>query len=773
MAEFRVNLAGKQQFHTERIAKMTNRGVIPPPHAKGVSSSQTRTLTQGIGFTLTLVISLLLLLVFAGKATYDGAVDYASEISDYTTDVTVENKLLAAGAERIFAEVNQTCCDMSSLVQYELSLPAHQRSRDRIVTSLELLLKENTSLTGLAALFEPNAFDGNDAAFSNTGIYKEDGRFIPYAVKNGNTITVRSVNFVGNTENWYTNPIRTGKTTMVSPFKPYADKDIVLTTLSIPIIHNGKAIGVVDADIDVTYLQKKLEGIAGTSKENFKILCTQDGVIVAHGADSSIILKNQFDINPEFKSLFETVAQGNTAEQTALSHTSGLNSKFILVPVAIKGTDIRWIFTSITAISVFTAQAKQAFISTVIQYLIILLAVIILLYLSIRRQVSKPLQFTSNALKNIAQGDGDLTVRLPVRGKNEIADLSRYFNETIEKIGASVQVVGVNSNLMEEIGSELASTMTETASAVNEISANIDGVKQQAMTQAASVTETAATLEEIIRTIKQLNTSIEMQAASVAQSSSSVEEMVANIASIGQTLGKTDDVIGNLATATGAGKETVAAANAITQKIAEESGSLMEASSVIQHIASQTNLLAMNAAIEAAHAGEAGKGFAVVADEIRKLAEESSVQGKTITATLKTLGSEIDTLSSSSKTAEDKFNAIFALAEQVRTMSNRLTEAMREQEKGSREVLQAIKNISMITVEVQSGSEEMLKGGEGVAAEMRKLDDLTRIITESMNEMASGAVQINNAVQDVNALTQKNKQSIENLAEEVSKFKTE
>ena len=66
----------------------------------------------------------------------------------------------------------------------------------------------------------------------------------------------------------------------------------------------------------------------------------------------------------------------------------------------------------------------------------------------------------------------------------------------------------------------------------------------------------------------------------------------------------------------------------------------------------------------------------------------------------------------------------------------------------------------------------MLKGGEGVAEEMRKLDDLTRVITESMNEMASGAVQINNAVQEVNEITQKNKKSIESLAAEVSKFKT-
>ena len=65
----------------------------------------------------------------------------------------------------------------------------------------------------------------------------------------------------------------------------------------------------------------------------------------------------------------------------------------------------------------------------------------------------------------------------------------------------------------------------------------------------------------------------------------------------------------------------------------------------------------------------------------------------------------------------------------------------------------------------------MLKGGESVAQEMHTLDDLTRIITESMNEMAAGAVQINNAVQEVSEITQKNKRRIERLAEEVSKFK--
>ncbi|MGI5088945.1 methyl-accepting chemotaxis protein [Treponema sp. OMZ 805] len=402
--------------------------------------------------------------------------------------------------------------------------------------------------------------------------------------------------------------------------------------------------------------------------------------------------------------------------------------------------------------------------------IIILVLSLVIVYI-IAYKMMQPVQAVVAALRDIAHGGGDLTVRLPVIGNDEITNLSAYFNETIEKLALSVRAVGANSGSMEEIGNELASNMVETASAINEISANIEGVKQQAMTQAASVTETAATIEEIVRTIKQLNGSIEMQAESVAQSSSSIEQMVANIASITKTLESTDGVIKKLASATGDGKETVVTANTVTQKIAEESGGLLEASSVIQHIASQTNLLAMNAAIEAAHAGEAGKGFAVVADEIRKLAEDSATQGKAITATLKILSGEIETLSDSSRTAEEKFSTIFNLSEQVKSMSDRLTEAMREQENGSREVLAAIKNINMVTVEVSEGSAEMLKGGEGVAEEMQKLNDLTRVITDSMNEMAAGAVQINNAVQEVNEITQKNKHNIESLVSEVNKFK--
>ena len=571
-------------------------------------------------------------------------------------------------------------------------------------------------------------------------------------------------------QSWFQDTLR-GKNTFSEPFTSKLDGSFIIR-VSVPIYGENKNVeGVLTATLDGLYLSSLVKDI---------VVGTTGGCYILGASAHTIGYEDADWVKKQVSTIEEAKKDASLMEVALFEKTAVESTKKEIYFYTYSGRYTIASFTKMksTGWAVLIHAPVQEFMNTVytLQYsmffigIAVLITALIIIYFVARRMV-QPIKTTVDALQGIAQGDGDLTVRLPVSGNDEITDLSIYFNETIAKIGSSIKAVDKNAHMMEEIGSELSSNMTETASSVHEISSNIDSVKSQALTQAASVTETASTIEEIIRTIKNLNANIENQAASVAVSSSSIEQMVANISSITNTLEKSDGLIMQLGLATRDGKETLAKSNSVTHKISEESGSLMEASSVIQHIASQTNLLARNAAIEAAHAGEAGKGFAVVADEIRKLAEESATQGKAITGTLKSLSGEIEGLSSSSKLVEDKFNSIFSLAEEVKDISHRLTEAMKEQANGSKEVLTAIKDINQVTSEVQEGSGEMLKGSEGVAKEMEKLDGLTRIITDSMNEMAAGAVQISNAVQEVADITQKNKSSIEGLVEEVGRFR--
>ena len=403
-------------------------------------------------------------------------------------------------------------------------------------------------------------------------------------------------NIDGTTEDYATDPWFvegvTGKNFIGVPDRDETRGNALFIAFSLPVYDSNKnLIGVLGADVDGHWIAEQIKDIV-VGKTGYCYIINSDGTVIAH-KDTSIVdnfgnSQQRAQKDPQFNSLatFEKQALQNS-EAVIGSYT--YNGIFNIASHALIKT------TGWTVIIKAPYHEFMGAVNTLRRSLyaigIAILGITFIIVYFVARAMVRPIQNAVVALRDIAQGEGDLTVRLPVQGNDEITDMAGYFNETIKKIGTSIQTVGANSHTMEEVGNELASNMTETASAVHEISANIEGVKQQTLTQAASVTETAATIEEIVRTIKQLSNSIETQAASVAQSSSSVEEMVANIASIGQTLGKTDDVIRNLTTATGDGKATLVTSNTVTQKIAEESGSLMEASSVIQHIASQTNLL--------------------------------------------------------------------------------------------------------------------------------------------------------------------------------------
>ena len=367
--------------------------------------------------------------------------------------------------------------------------------------------------------------------------------------------------------------------------------------------------------------------------------------------------------------------------------------------------------------------------------------------------------------------EGDLTDRMAIKRNDEIGRIMINLNTAIEHSHTMIVTLKEESDKMNTIGSRLSSSMEETAAAIKQIGENVKGVKEKAMSQAAGVTETVATVEQINGRLSRLVSSIEMQTESINESSVVITRMAENTVKIAKTLDQNNELIKTVYGQTKVGKDGARTANEIVKQIAEKSASLLEASQIIQNIASQTNLLAMNAAIEAAHAGESGKGFAVVADEIRKLAEGSNLQGKQIAAVIKETTEIIHNITEAGSRAEKTFIDVYNLVSQISEKEDSILEVMREQEENGKHVLDAIKRINDVTSEIDSASAEMLEGGNQIGQEMQKLAEITLETTDSMNEIASGADQITIAVKEVSDITQKNKASIENLSNEVSKFK--
>jgi len=383
--------------------------------------------------------------------------------------------------------------------------------------------------------------------------------------------------------------------------------------------------------------------------------------------------------------------------------------------------------------------------------------------------VTRPISLLSKGLEDVARGD--LTKRLPDQGNDEIGQASKSYNQSMDEFSKMISTIKTQSGTLSEIGSDLASNMTETASAMNEITANIQSTKTRAVNQSASVTETKSTMEQVTVNIGKLNNHVESQAAAVSESSSSIEQMLANIQSVTATLMKNAANVKELLESSETGRSSLQEVATDIQEIARESEGLMEINSVMESIASQTNLLSMNAAIEAAHAGDAGRGFAVVADEIRKLAESSGEQSKTIGSVLMKIKDSIDKITRSTEKVLDKFEVIDQRVKTVAEQEENIRNAMEEQSHGSKQILQASAQVHNVTQQVKSGSIEMLEGSREVIHEAKNLEKLTQEITNGMNEMAIGADEVNRAVNSVNDLTGRTKENISALVQSVSRFK--
>ena len=414
--------------------------------------------------------------------------------------------------------------------------------------------------------------------------------------------------------------------------------------------------------------------------------------------------------------------------------------------------------------------------ATVIRQIIIglvSLTISLVLMIVFMRMIFVRLKNINHILREISSGEGDLTRRIDVHRQDEIGELAAYFNLTLDKIKNFVVIIKDRTADLFDIGGELASNMEQTARTVSNITTNIQDVKEKVNRQCVSVAGANAAMEQVTGNIDKLSRNVDAQTVSVSQSSSAIEEMLANIQSVTQTLVRNAENVQQLIKVSDLGRTGLEGVSQEIQGIARESEGLLEINAVMENIASQTNLLSMNAAIEAAHAGEAGKGFAVVAGEIRKLAESAGKQSKTIAEVLKKIKDAIDMITVSTNTVMENFQSI---DEYVRTVSEQeanIRNAMEEQGQGSRQILEAIGQLNGITRMVKQGSAEMLGGSKGVITESRNLELASNEIAGSVMEMTNGADQINAAISRVSEISVTNKEHINTLFAEVSKFKVE
>ncbi len=280
------------------------------------------------------------------------------------------------------------------------------------------------------------------------------------------------------------------------------------------------------------------------------------------------------------------------------------------------------------------------------------------IHMGFRRKILFPLQEASTRLKDISEGEGDLTKRLEVKSRNEIGDLAGHLNLFIDQIREIIVLIARHTKQTLDVAKELSRSSQN-------LTAALDQMSLQAETIASSATEMDQTLEGL--------------AASMEEMSVTTNEVAAG-ASKGQTLATTAD--GTVRTAV----ETI-------YDLRRSAGEINQVIEAISAIAGQTNLLALNASIEAAGAGDSGRGFAVVASEVKELAGQASRSSEQVQGLIKGVQNNTDR-------TVDAIESIQGAIRSVSELNHSISAMVEEQSITAKEISRNIQQTSVASGDV-------------------------------------------------------------------------
>ncbi len=339
-------------------------------------------------------------------------------------------------------------------------------------------------------------------------------------------------------------------------------------------------------------------------------------------------------------------------------------------------------------------------------------------------KITKPINKASETLKDIAQGEGNLTVRLQIASKDEIGELSHWFNIFIEKLQTIIRQIAVHATSLAESSTNLTDTASQMVEGVSDMSSQSSTVASAARDMSGTMSQMASSTEELSGNIKSVASAVEEMTVSVNEIARSAEQ-ASKVADEAYTLANSsNEKMNELGSA------------------ADQIGKVIE---VIQDIAEQTNLLALNATIEAARAGDAGKGFAVVANEVKELARQTADATEDISQ-------RIAAIQSSSGESVTAINRISEVIKNVNEVSRAIASAVEEQNITTREIAQNVAQSASAAEQVSSGVEQSSLVAREITQSIDQIDNSAQQNARGASKTQVAGSQLSQLSKELNSL---------------------